>query len=274
MKKRPSPKKTARPTPKPPDKPIRIGFCSDLHGDEVCPYTARAAIKSIHDWNPDLRIFGGDLVDLRCLRLGACADDKYAALEADLARGAEFLREYRPTHWLLGNHDDRFLRGVHSPNPIVAYACNAMRDRFFGLCDEIGTKIIPYHIDLTGDELDAPGAFTVGNIAFVHGYESSEAGLKREAAAYWTSLVMQGHTHQFKVIPMDRSTLVTVPGLTKRFHPWNMHRPAFRKHTKGWAFAVTSPKTGGLADFSVVREVAKRHFLVQTPDVDKMIIAK
>ena len=54
----------------------RFIYGSDLHGDQL----DKKAVKTLHaatrDFNPHMRIFGGDLVDARPLRKGAGPEEQ------------------------------------------------------------------------------------------------------------------------------------------------------------------------------------------------------
>lgn len=43
---------------------------TDLHGDRQSASTVKAFLEFDAIWKPDIRIFGGDLIDLRALRKG------------------------------------------------------------------------------------------------------------------------------------------------------------------------------------------------------------
>ena len=248
-----------------------VSFLTDLHGDEQCNYTVEAALKSVAKEKPDIRIFGGDLCDIRFLRRGCSEEEKYARLDVDIGAGIELLKRYRPHYWLLGNHDDRLWQNRDHPNSVISYACNRMIEEFTKVAKSLGTRIVPYHIDNTADEESEAGCLRIGNVTFIHGYECSDAGLRREASEYGTNTVVQGHVHRECVIPQGNHTLYSVPALTHRFHEWNSHRPAFRKHRKGWAYVLLSDQPNGWSRVSICSEVAKRRFLAPSMKKSNLI---
>ena len=82
-------------------------FASDLHGDKQNHEAVEALLKFTKEFNPDVRIFGGDLFDFSPLMRSADAAEKNASMEADVESGMEFLQKFEPNYFLLGNHDDR-----------------------------------------------------------------------------------------------------------------------------------------------------------------------
>ena len=82
-------------------------FASDLHGDMQDHDAVAALIKFTDEFNPDVRIFGGDLFDFSPLMRNADPADKRESMEADVEAGMSFLKTWQPHYFLLGNHDDR-----------------------------------------------------------------------------------------------------------------------------------------------------------------------
>ena len=73
----------------------------DLHGD----MQDKEAVKKILDFTfkifkPEVRIFGGDLFDFRCIRKGAGKAEQAESLMDDVAMGMDFLKEFRPHIYL------------------------------------------------------------------------------------------------------------------------------------------------------------------------------
>ena len=70
-------------------------FASDLHGDKQNHEAVEALLKFTKEFNPDVRIFGGDLFDFSPLMRSADAAEKNASMEADVESGMEFFAEVR-----------------------------------------------------------------------------------------------------------------------------------------------------------------------------------
>ena len=88
-------------------------YASDLHGDKQCHDSVEQLLKFTKEFNPDVRIFGGDLFDFSPLMKNADPAEKNASMEADVWAGMEFLNKFQPHHFLLGNHDDRLWQTAH-----------------------------------------------------------------------------------------------------------------------------------------------------------------
>ena len=90
-------------------KPVRFVFASDSHGDMADPEALEALWEFCKDYKPEVRVAGGDHFDLRALRRGVGSSDAESgeSLKADLEAGKDFLRRFRPTVYLWGNHEHR-----------------------------------------------------------------------------------------------------------------------------------------------------------------------
>ena len=73
----------------------------------VDPKASKAFLKFVKDWQPDVRIAGGDHFDMRPLRRKADEHEKRESLRSDIEAGTLFLKQYEPHHLLLGNHEMR-----------------------------------------------------------------------------------------------------------------------------------------------------------------------
>ena len=233
---------------------VSFSFLTDLHGDEQNPRCVDAALGWVEDWEPQLRIFGGDLFDFRALRKGADAEDKAAALSEDVRQGLGFLRRYRPQVILLGNHDDRAWKLRESRNGALAYAAEKMVEEFGELCSDIGAKVYPYDFE--------DGVYRLGEVSFIHGFEHSAAGLAREAGAYGTRYVVQGHTHREEIVPFGVNRLFTSPALTTLKMEWNRSKTHVRKHSNGWMAGEADPRRGGSVYVTAAREVRKNEWRI------------
>ena len=85
----------------------RFIFATDLHGDQQDKAAVKALFKATESFKPHLRIFGGDLIDARPLRKGAGPEERAESMADDWRAGLKFISEWKPTHLLMGNHDQR-----------------------------------------------------------------------------------------------------------------------------------------------------------------------
>jgi hypothetical protein len=170
----------------------------DNHGALGCKKTLRALIKFCDQWKPDLKIHLGDCFDFAGLRSGISSDDSAAAddLSEDFFYGFQFLTEFEPDVYLLGNHEDRLWRiaGSHS-NGMMRLAANSSIEKIEAYCKKLKTKLIPYHAE-TGLHSEANG-----NLIFLHGY-SANANAVKEHATHYAAMggsVIMGHLHRVEI---------------------------------------------------------------------------
>lgn len=170
-------------------KPIKFVFAADSHGDMACPESLAALYAYCKDFKPDIRIAGGDHFDLRSLRKGAMSDTEGAeSLKEDLESGIDFLRTFRPTYYLKGNHEYRLTAMSRSdPRAVIRDYCadqEAMIDR---VARKAGAKqIFPYH--------HKKGLLRIGPISAHHGIGTNLAKLGMHYASEG-GLFMCGHGH-------------------------------------------------------------------------------
>jgi hypothetical protein len=157
-----------------------------------------AALKDFMQFfKPDIRIHGGDCFDFRCLRRGASDDELAEDMAADVEAGQAFMRWFKPTYWLLGNHEVRIIDAINSANPVMRRLGSQLWE------NEIkpsvnGAKIFPY------DKRD--GVLELGTLSFIHGYTAGIYAAKRNAEIYGN--VVAGHTHSVDSF--------SIPGLKPR----------------------------------------------------------
>lgn len=164
-------------------KPKRFVFASDNHGDMIDRGAERALQEFMREFKPDIRIHGGDCFDLRCLRRGASHEETLEEVKTDIEMGMDFMKWFKPTHWLRGNHDERLVDGMNSHNPILSrFACMAWEEIYEALR---GVQILPY--------CKRRGVLEIGTLSFVHGFSVGIYAAKRLAEVYGN--VIAGHTH-------------------------------------------------------------------------------
>jgi predicted phosphodiesterase len=208
------------------------------HGKYADP-TAISAVLAMRDkWNPTICVHLGDWCDTTAWRAGAAgSSDESEPVAPDIDGGLSFLREYRPTHVLDGNHEDRIPRMLNHRNAIVAYAAQRATDHIDKVFVEIGCRRIPYD-----------GIFqklVIGDVTFSHGtiYNENSA---RDMSEIYGGKVIFGHTHrssQAEGRTIKESTGYCVGTLTRR---GEMDYAKCRRATLGWrqglVFGEIGPK--------------------------------
>lgn len=177
-------------------KATRWIFASDTHGDMIDRGAEQALKELCRFFKPTIRIHGGDLFDLRCLRRGASGEEALDDLRADLDAGAELAGWFKPTHWLRGNHDERLIDGINSHNPVLARFASLEWEKVRKML--AGAKVFPY--------CKRRGVMKLGTLAFAHGFSSGMYAAKRMAEIYGN--VVSGHTHAIDAF--------SIPGLDPR----------------------------------------------------------
>lgn len=168
----------------------------DYHGDMHDPPTVAAFRAFVDEYRPPVRIMGGDLFDFRWLRRSASDDEKLEAVEADFEHGMEFLRWFKPTVFLWGNHDQR-LRDALDSNAGQG-AMKALARQWIEAIEDAtpGCQHFPYD--------KRRGVFRYGDHAFLHGYSHGIGAIRKAALTYGN--VIMGHVHR-----RDRVTVEGVP---------------------------------------------------------------
>src|SRR6476469_5531291 len=79
----------------------------DNHGNEA----DKSAVKAFFEFNkwfkPEIRVHGGDCFNFAALRKGASDEEKREGIRQDVDAGIDFIKQFEPTHFLRGNHDER-----------------------------------------------------------------------------------------------------------------------------------------------------------------------
>lgn len=209
-------------------------FASDLHGDMNDPDAVEKLLKFCEIWQPDVRVFGGDLFDFRNIRRNAGANEKQMSMEADVEAGLGFLGNFQPNVFLLGNHDKRLwdVARFHENGIVSDYARQGVKD-IEKRCRKNRCKIIPYKSDT--------GFFDLGKVRMVHGYCAGIMATKKHAEIYSPQggIVLHGHTHA-----IHHATIQRVGGgegrgvgcLAQLDMDYNVMHPNRITHAHGFAY--------------------------------------
>jgi hypothetical protein len=161
----------------------------DSHGDMIDPVAERTALAFAKEFRPTIRVHGGDALDLRWLRGRADDKERLERIEADVDAGLAFLRAFKPTHFLFGNHDHRLVkasRGVSGPTANLA-------DRILlDLYEVLGDRCVkyPWH--------KRAGVMRLGaDRRVIHGFNSGLYAVRQSAIVYGN--VLMGHVHSIDV---------------------------------------------------------------------------
>ncbi len=209
-------------------------FASDLHGDHQDHDAVDALFRFCDEFKPDIKIFGGDLFDFRNIRRGAGPAEKQDSMCADVEAGMEFLSKFRPSVFLLGNHDKRLWdTALYSEHGMISDAAALGVRDITRKCKSIKCKLYPYKSD--------KGVHSLGKVRFIHGYHAGIYATKKHAEIYSLEggIVLHGHTHaiQYHSVPkLNGGTGMGVGCLAKTDMEYNVAQTGRMLHANGFAY--------------------------------------
>jgi predicted phosphodiesterase len=158
------------------------------HGHLVDEATWAEVLDFSRRWKPETRIHLGDYVDTAAFRSGAQGTpDETVNLASDKSAALKLLKEYRPTHLLNGNHDDRLWRSMGHHHAIVAEAARSMVQDVKKLVERMKCHHVEtYDIRKSWIQL--------GDTKFLHGFMYNENAI-RDHAEHFGKCVF-GHLHK------------------------------------------------------------------------------
>lgn len=166
----------------------RFVYASDIHGIYSDKDSLDALHKFTNSFKPDHRILGGDLWDFVPLREGASAAEKATGITEDYKMGLSFLKQWKPTAFLLGNHDHRLWRAAATEvgDGMKRDSAKRMVEEVEALCHWHDCPILGYDKTI--------GVHKVGDLHFIHGFCHGENALKKTVLKMGVSVVC-GHCH-------------------------------------------------------------------------------
>lgn len=217
---------------------VRFTFATDLHGDRQDESTVKAFFEFDKIWKPSIRVFGGDLIDLRALRKGASQEEKCESLRADIEVGQDFLSKWKPSYFLRGNHDERLWETASTARDgvIADYAQKGCQD-FEVLCKKLKTTMLPYH--------KRDGILRLGHLKMLHGFADGIYASRQTALIYGSALFGHIHSIDEHAIPgLERRVARSVGCLCRLDMDYNSRAPNTLRQAHGWAYGVLNEKTG------------------------------
>jgi hypothetical protein len=203
----------------------------DTHGDMIDPGAEQAFNEFVKGWKPTVRIAGGDHFDYRSLRRGAKGtEEERERLGGDHDAGCAFLRSYKPTVFLRGNHDERLWDAAKSGD-------GKLFDLASYMVPEVEAAIGPNCAMLPYDK--RAGVYTLGDTRFVHGYASGIYAARQVADIYGRCVM--GHVHAVSAHhppSLDRRAGYTSGCLCKLDMDYNRSHMRTLAHGHGWAYGV------------------------------------
>lgn len=200
----------------------------------IDPRAARTFFEFVKFWKPEIRIHGGDNWDFRHLRKNASDEEKREPIGNDLRAGADFIREYNPTKFLRGNHDERLWNLARSTDDgKLRNWCGLTLDFIRDSLPD-GCEMFPYHKRL--------GVLRLGHLKVIHGYFSGITAAKRSAEVYGS--VIGGHTHaidQYSIPGLERRIGRACGCLCQLDMDYNRAHPQTLRQAHGFAYGFLMP---------------------------------
>jgi hypothetical protein len=173
----------------------------DNHGDLACPDTLNEILSFVKRVKPTYRVHLGDNWDFRWARRGV---DKSSAeakegMELDFLAGLKWIEQYRPTHFLMGNHDDRIRQILHNTDSIKDKEdMQEIQDKMMQALRKVGCKVIKNYNVRTG-------RIKLGPITFIHGFSHGQNALLKDARTFGTpgGGFCMGHLHRLEQLNIE-----------------------------------------------------------------------
>ena len=166
----------------------------DNHGHLACDDTLDAIMEGVSRYKPKVRVHLGDNWDMTCLRKGIENGSKEAIdnLREDMDAGIKWVRRYKPTHFLFGNHEWRVYDLLQNTDSMSkARKAQDVIDEMKRELRAVGCKVIkPY------DVRDCK--ITIEGIDFIHGMSHGKNALLQDQSTYGTPGhgFAMGHLHR------------------------------------------------------------------------------
>jgi hypothetical protein len=220
---------------------------ADPHGDAqdaraVAAFMAHSdAIKAKH------RLLLGDAFDFRPLRRKASAEEQREHLGPDIVAGKSFIKRFRPTRYLIGNHEFRLWDRAENGSGAIQELCQSGIDEIEDLARFLKCAVFPYEI--------RRGITKLGKLAFLHGFFVGVNAAARHAAVYGECAF--GHTHAIAEAPvpgLESRVARSIGCLCRLDMEYAARTPSSLQHRHGWLVGAVNKVTGDYVSWQI-REV-------------------
>lgn len=209
----------------------------DVHGNSQDPAANKAFFKFVDIWKPDIRVCAGDLWDFRPLRTKATADERRESMRDDYEAGRKWIEQFRATHFLRGNHDERLWDLAAKNDGVLSdYANQAIGD-IHKMLKTLECRILPYD--------RRAGVLSLGHLKIIHGYSAGVNAARRAAQTYGSVLCFHGHSIQHVSIEGIENRMGRMCGcLCKLDMDYVRASLGSLMWRSGYAYGVVNEKTG------------------------------
>lgn len=209
----------------------RFVVVSDNHGDMIDLAAERAFFEFVKYFKPTVRIHAGDNFDFRSLRRKASDMEQRDGLGADIDAGLAFLRKFKPTHFLRGNHDERLWKLLKGDDRKMGDLARTVAD---DIVDALGdAKMLPYH--------KRKGVLKLGDTKIIHGFKHGVTATRMTAMIF--GKMMMGHIHAVDYVSISRDEPCSgraIGCLCQLDMEFNETQLETLRHAHGWAYGFAS----------------------------------
>src|ERR1043166_4631028 len=209
----------------------------DPHGAYQDKHANKAFFKFIEHWNPQIRIAGGDIWDMKQLRKKADAHEKRESMAVDVREGMEWMEKFRPTVFLRGNNDERLWDLASQSEGVAQDYAKLLVGEIEELVSKMGSPMLPYNT--------REGVYRLGSLKVIHGFRAGINAARMSAKTYGS--VMMGHIHQYQcatIEGLEQRTGYAVPCLARVAMEYSRAQEGALTHENGWAYGVLDEKSG------------------------------
>jgi len=203
----------------------------DLHSSFQDPRTVDAFFDFKRSFRPTINILGGDIWDLTALRSGASGKDYNTSLADDFKAGADFVKRFKPTAALFGNHEDRMERIIQNGSGPTREYSQILMDNITELYDKMNIKPISY---------DKRNYYQLGNYRVIHGSHCGIGAIRTHAMRYGGN-VIHGHVHApgtYSVPSVDGFKAYSAPCMCQVDYEYNKTNTTAMGHRNGWIYGI------------------------------------
>lgn len=219
-------------------------YLPDPHGDHQCERSNNMAYDFIQDFKPEHVIAGGDVFDFRNLRKGASQEDQMESMAKDVRMGKEWLRRFKPTVYLRGNHCERLWETAeyHANGMVMDIAQSGVND-IENIVAELGCHMIRYW---------QGQVHKIGQAKFAHGHMCPMHTAKATAEFYGAGTTFVGHTHSvdyYRAKGIDRCEAFVCGCLSRLDVKYAERRGNTSRWENGFAYGLIHKVSGEVMGF-------------------------
>lgn len=171
----------------------RFTAVSCSHGHLIHEGAAKEFLSFVADYKPHKRIHLGDAFDFSVLMKDSLRDGGGDDSLMDFAAGGDFLEQYRPNTWFVGNHEARPYELMDHHKSCVRDLAQRIVNDIEGLAKSIKAELVPY-----SGVFNSSCVRRLGNTAFMHGYSFAQAAPRNHVLLTGMPTV-HGHTHSVDI---------------------------------------------------------------------------